>query len=84
MLSKKVVYKSGEYLGNKTADAIAKSNDDNIGKQEPVEEVIIPPKKKRRNIKQTEKTIIKMEHYKMSKLLHNSTVLKFVRKNGLK
>ena len=30
---------------------------------------------KRRNIKQTEKSIIKMEHYKISKLLNDSTVL---------
>ena len=30
--------------------------------------------KKRRNIKQTEKSIIKMEHYKISKLLNDSTV----------
>ena len=28
--------------------------------------------------------IIKMEHYKMSKLLSNSTISEFVTKNGLK
>ena len=51
--SKKVVNKAGEYLGNKIADAVlpktlstrTKSNDDNIEKQEPVEELIIPPEK---------------------------------------
>ena len=41
--SKKVVHKAGEFIGNKTADAVTKSNDDNIEKQEPVEEIIIPP-----------------------------------------
>ena len=44
--SKKVVHKAGEYLGNKIADAVNKSNDDNIEKQEPVEEIIIPPEKR--------------------------------------
>ena len=35
--SKKVVHNAGEYLGNKITDAVTKSNDDNIEKQEPVE-----------------------------------------------
>ena len=46
---KKVVHKAGEYLGKKIADAVTMkkmSNDDNIEKQEPVEERIIPPKKR--------------------------------------
>ena len=30
--SKKVVHKEGEYLGNKVADVVTKSNDDNIDK----------------------------------------------------
>ena len=42
---KKVVHKLGEYLVNKIADAITKSNDDNIEKHEPVEGIIIPPEK---------------------------------------
>ena len=37
-------------------------------------------REKRRNIKQIEKSIIKMKHYKTSKLLNNSTVSKFVTK----
>ena len=41
----KVVHKAGEFIGKK-ADAVTKSNDDNIQKQEPVEEIIIPPEKK--------------------------------------
>ena len=44
--SKKLVHKADEFLGNKIADAVTKSNNDNIEKQEPVEEIIIPPEKK--------------------------------------
>ena len=33
---KKVVHNAGEYLGNKIADAVTKSIDDEIEKQEPV------------------------------------------------
>ena len=44
--SKKVIHKAGEFIGNKIADAVTKSNDDNIEKQEPVEEIIIPPEKR--------------------------------------
>ena len=36
------------------------------------------------NIKQVEESVIKMEYYKISKLLNNSTVSKFVTKNGSK
>ena len=49
-----------------------------------IEEIIIPIEKKRWNIKQIEKSIIKMERSKISKLLNDSTVSKFVTKNGLK
>ena len=52
--SKKIVHKAaeatGEFLGNKIADGVAKSNDDNIAK--PVEtprcfeDIIIPPEKR--------------------------------------
>ena len=42
-----------------------------------VEEMIIPLEKKRRNIKRIKTSIIiKMEHYKVSKLLDDSTVTK--------
>ena len=78
--SKKVVHKAGKYLGNKIAYTVTKSNDDNIEKQEPVEEIIIPTRKMRKNIKQIEKSIIKIEHYKISKLLSNLTVSIFVTK----
>ena len=33
--------KAGKFLGNKTAGAVTKSNDDKIVKQEPFEEIII-------------------------------------------
>ena len=46
-----------------------------------VEGTIIPPEKKRINIKQTKASIIKMEHYEISKLLNDSSVSKFVTKN---
>ena len=51
-------------------------------KQEPIEEIIIPPekKKKTRNIELIKTSITKMEHNKISKLLNNSTVSKFVTK----
>ena len=44
--SKKAVNKAGEFLGNITADTVTKSNDDEIVKQEPVEEIMIPQEKK--------------------------------------
>ena len=57
--SKKVVHKAVAFTGNKVADAVlsktlatqTKSDDDNIEKQEPVTEIIIPPERRRRNIK---------------------------------
>ena len=44
--SKKVVHKASQYLGNKIADAITKSNNDNIEKHDPVEEIFISPEKR--------------------------------------
>ena len=38
---KKLVHKAGEYFGNKIVDAVTKSNDDKIGKQQPFEKIII-------------------------------------------
>ena len=71
--SKKVEFhKAGESIENKIADAITKSSNDNIEKEEPVEEIIIPPEKREEML--TEKSIITMEHYNISKLLNDSTV----------
>ena len=39
--SKKVVLKASEFIGNKIEDPVTKSNDDNIEKQELVQEIII-------------------------------------------
>ena len=44
----------------------------------------IKARKKRGNNKQIEKIIIKIEHYKIYKLLNNSTVSNFVTENGSK
>ena len=48
--SKKVFYKAGEFIENKTADAVTKSNDDKIVKPDEnlriVEEIIIPLEKR--------------------------------------
>ena len=44
--SEKVIHKAGEFTGDKIADAVTKSNDDNNEKEEPVEEIIIPPGKR--------------------------------------
>ena len=44
--SKKVVHKAGDFLGNKIADTVTNSKDDNIDKQEHVEEIISPPEKR--------------------------------------
>ena len=63
------------------AGTVTKSDDVNIEKQEPVEEIITPLKiKNRKNIKQIDKSITTMEQYKISKLLNDSTLSKFVTK----
>ena len=51
--SKKVLHKAGKILGNKITDAVllrnltrqTKSNDENMEKQKPLEEIIFTPKK---------------------------------------
>ena len=51
----KKVHKAGEGIGNKIAYAVINSNNDNIGKQEPVEEIIIPPEKRDEILRNWEK-----------------------------
>ena len=51
------------------------SDNDKIEKQGPSEEIIIPVEKREKIL-----NIIKMEHYKISKLLNDSKVSKFVTK----
>ena len=63
------------------AGTVTKSDDVNIEKQEPIEEIITPLKiKNRKNIKQIDKSNITMEQYKISKLLNDSTLSKLVTK----
>ena len=44
--SKEIVHKAVEFIGNKIADAVTNSSNDKTVKQEPVEEIIIPPEKR--------------------------------------
>ena len=55
--SKKLVQKTGEFLGNKTADAVAKLYDDKIVKTRPVEEIIIPPEKREEILNESEQVL---------------------------
>ena len=76
--SKKVVHKTGGFLRNKIAEAVTNSYNNKIMKTNPVEEIIIPPEKREEMLKQIKTSIIKMEHFKISKLLNDSIVSKFV------
>ena len=42
---KQVAHRAVEFVGSKIEDAVTKSTNDNIVKQEPVEWIIIPPEK---------------------------------------
>ena len=75
--SKKLVHKAVEVIGNRIADAVTKSNDDNTERQEPVEEIIIPPEERNGILNKLEKYGIL---YKITKLLRDSTASKFVTK----
>ena len=66
--SKKVIHKAGKFIGNKVADAVTNSHDYNIEKQEPFEEIIIPPEKKDEILNKLRKNIIKMQHCEIYKL----------------
>ena len=68
---------------SKTLSAWTKLEDDNIEKQEPVQEVIIPPEKKEKILNKLRKVLQKWNTInKISKLLNDSTVSKFVKKMG--
>ena len=84
---KNVVHEADEFIGNKIADAITKSNYNEIVKpnENPrnVEEIIVLLHKKS-NIKQIKTSfIIKMEQYEISKLLKDSTVSSFPTKKWI-
>ena len=61
-----IVHKAGKVLGNKVVDDVTKSNGDKIVNPHEnsgnVEEIIIPPEKKRWDIKHIQKSSIKMEN----------------------
>ena len=59
--SKKIVHKAGEFIGNKTVDAVTKSKDDKIIKQEPAEEIIILPRKRDGILKKFRKVLFKQD-----------------------
>ena len=82
--SEKVIYKADKFIGNKIADTVTKSNDYNIEKQEPFEEIIIPTEKKDEILNKMRKNIIKMEHCEIYKLLSDPAVSKFVTKKFIK
>ena len=67
----KVVHKAGLFLWNKIADAISKTNDANIWETKTCFRKKYSTGKKRKNITQIKKSIIKMENYKISELLNN-------------
>ena len=80
--------KAGEYLRNKITNAVTESNDkkncETLRKSKKCWRNNYSNWKTKWNIKQIEESIIKMEHYEISKLLNDSTVSKFVTKNGSK
>ena len=80
--SKKVVYKTGEFLGNKIAYKIVKPKHVIDENPRNVEEIFIVPEKENK-YKENKTSIIKMEKYKMYKLLNDSTVSKFVTKKWI-
>ena len=82
--SKKVVHKTGEFLRNKIAEAVTNSYNDKIMKANPVEEIIIPPEKREEILNQIKTSIIRMEHFKISKILNDSVVSKFVTRKQMK
>ena len=78
---KKVRHKTIKVLENKISNAVTTWYKNQIAKTKSVEKIIIPPEKREKNIKRIKTSIIKMEHYKISKLLNDSTVTKFATKN---
>ena len=70
--SKWVVHETGELLGNKIGDAVKTA--------ETEEEIIIPPEKREILNELNKTSIIKMTHYKISKLLNYLFVSKYVTK----
>ena len=57
--SKKLLYRAREFLRNKIPDVVTNLYDDKIVKTSPAEEIIIPPEKKRKNIKRIKQVLSK-------------------------
>ena len=56
--STKVAHIASDFLGNKIADAVTTSNDDNkIANQEPVEEIIVPLEKREQILNKLRKVL---------------------------
>ena len=75
-----MVHETGELLGNKIGDAVTNSYDDKTAETE--EEIIIPPEKREILNELNKTSIIKMTHYKISKLLNYLFVSKYVKKKN--
>ena len=54
----KVVLKVAKFIGNKIADAVTKSNDDKIVKQEPVGKIMIPLEKRKEILNELRKVLL--------------------------
>ena len=52
-----MVHKAGKFITNKIADAVTKSNNDKIEKQEPVDEITIPLEKRDEILKRLRKVL---------------------------
>ena len=76
-----MVHETGELLGNKIGDAVTNSYDDKTAETE--EEIIIPPEKREILNELNKTSIIKMTHYKISKLLNYLFVSKYVTKKTI-
>ena len=46
--SKKVVHKTRNFIGSKTVDAVTNWYDDKVVKTKPLDEIIIPPEKRKK------------------------------------
>ena len=54
-----MVHKAGKFITNKIADAVTKSNNDKIEKQEPVDEITIALEKRDEILKRLRKVLSK-------------------------
>ena len=55
--SKLVGHKAGKFIGNKVSDTITKSSNDNNEQQKTVEEIFIPPEKRKETLNKFRKVL---------------------------